>query len=194
MVQLVAAVASVLAAQQQVMSPDFSGYKAYQSTDVVGVTRDNNILCYGQTTSTQPLGRGCDATDTGAGNFPASITLQICDTFSACGGLNGPPNNCIKSFGQFSSGNTTYLSLMKCAMGVKASNVSSITGHTYKFCANAGDVDLHLSKTFDLPPFLCEQTCSNDESCEGFQVDGQMCFTLSSKTTSIASEAYFRLE
>ena len=151
MIQLVAAVASVLAAQQ-VVSPDFSGYKAYPSTDVVGVTRDDNILCYGQTTSTQPSGRGCDATDTGAVNFPASITLQICDTFSACGGLNGPPNNCIKSFGQFSSGNTTYLSLIKCALGVKARNVSSITGHTYKFCANAGDANLHLSKTFDLPP------------------------------------------
>jgi len=161
---------------------DFNGYTTFPSIDVVG-RGDTNIICYSDPTA-------CKASAYSACHFPVSITLQICDTVQTCAAVND--QSCIKNLGNPSPGNTTYLSNTRCGDGTNATVTTSASGHEYKFCKSAGDAYLGLSKTFALPPFLCEQTCRDDNTCVAFQTNTQACFILTPQGSPYG--AYFRLK
>jgi hypothetical protein len=73
---------------------------------------------------------------------------------------------------------TTYLHKTRCASGKQGQQVTT-SSSIYKKCPGDG-AGLQVVLTFQLPPYLCQQTCDKKSDCEAYTVDaiGQNCWIL----------------
>ena len=145
---------------------------------------DTPIICY--TDDTKPRISGYPE----ATLFSMDITAQICDSFDGCGSFNdysGGP--CVKQYGSFSQGNTSYIHLSRCDLYTNSTVFNSIGGGTYKHCSGHDDWFTAIAH-FQLPTFLCAQSCNNDGRCAGFTSDGQVCITLA---LAAGGNAFFKI-
>jgi hypothetical protein len=73
---------------------------------------------------------------------------------------------------------TTYVHKTRCRDGVQGVVVKTANA-IYKKCPNAADI-LRVSSVFQLPPYLCGQTCDKTTKCVGYTIDaaGQNCWIL----------------
>ena len=74
---------------------------------------------------------------------------------------------------------TTYLSTSRCGQGRVGTHVQSTSGGVYKKCFENFD-HFDVRGQFTLPPFLCQQTCDEDNDCVGYIVNNaqNQCTTL----------------
>jgi hypothetical protein len=80
---------------------------------------------------------------------------------------------------------TTYLHTTRCAEGVTGTHVQSQRS-VYKKCTGINNI-FFLTKTFQLPPPLCLQTCDSDATCVGYTTDakGEGCWVLGSQSAAV---------
>ena len=140
---------------------------------------DNNIICYGR--DAKPVLPEYAP----ASRFSAVITAQICDSISDCGSFNqGPASNpntanspCIKVPGTRNGQYIIYMHRSRCSATQTATTFTSSNQQLYKVCEGVDSFST-IYATFQLPQFLCEESCERDSSCVGYTSNGQNCSLL----------------
>jgi hypothetical protein len=117
-----------------------------------------------------------------ANRFSAVITAQICDSISDCGFFNqGSASNlyapCVKVPGTRNSQYIIYMHRSRCSATQTATTFTSSDQQLYKVCEGV-DAFFEIYATFQLPQFLCEESCERDSSCVGYASNGQNCSLL----------------
>ena len=119
-----------------------------------------------------------------ANRFSAVITAQICDSISDCSSFNlnldSDPNTnlpCVKVPGIRNSQYTIYMHRSRCSATQTATTFTSSNQQLYKVCEGV-DAYSRIYATFQLPQFLCEESCERDSGCVGYSSNGQNCSLL----------------
>jgi len=137
---------------------------------------DNTGDSEGSQPSTAGLRWLCLNTDRSTQGWIADgIMLQICDGRSDCDAVLMHPEPSSRDSGiQFfkrDSDKTAYIHFTRCSDGGTGVNVTApLSGGAYIKCGGTGNSITAIS-SFNLPPFLCEQSCDNDPTCAMFTVD-----------------------
>jgi hypothetical protein len=73
---------------------------------------------------------------------------------------------------------TLYVHKTRCALGLPGTTVST-SKTVYKKCTNSSADVMGPLGTFQLPPYLCQQTCDKSKTCTGYTIDdaGENCWT-----------------
>ena len=118
-------------------------------------------------------------------NRYAAVTGAICSLVEVCRAVSltaligsfSPLISFPTQFFKLDPDKTSYLSTTRCGNGTTGELVTSITDGTYLKCLNTYDHPVPLA-TFQLPPFLCQQSCDKDLRCNMYSVDaaGQSCW------------------
>jgi hypothetical protein len=136
---------------------------------------------------------------------PADAHMQIMDENKADFGhspCNSPP-----TINWFAGSNATFNSKSfihktRCYAGNSGTirHASTGTGATYKFCNLKGYSDdycglMDIGNTFQVAPFLCEETCDKDEACVGYVIDGagDHCWVLHNSGGQGPIQVYYRI-
>jgi hypothetical protein len=126
--------------------------------------------------------------------LPADLLLEMADLNAADFIGQYVPNE-LEWFPRTNSSvstQTTYLHTTRCAEGVAGTHVQSQRS-VYKDCTGIHNVFI-LTKTFQLPPPLCLQTCDSDATCVGYTTDakGEGCWILGS-TAGLPGHTYWKV-
>ena len=137
---------------------------------------DNNIICYGSDA------KPALPEYAPANRFSPVITAQICDSISDCGSFNHGSASisntpCIKVPGTRNSQYSIYMHRSRCSATQTATTFTSSNQQLYKVCEGV-DAYSTIYATFQLPQFLCEESCERDSSCVGYASNGQNCSLL----------------
>jgi hypothetical protein len=139
------------------------------------------------------------------GNIPEDALLQIMDANDADMSHMQPPAT-ITGAGYASLrwlprsnatfGAKVFVHKSRCNVGKGvAVRASTGTGRLYKRCAS--NTSLHVHKTFNVAPFLCQQTCDKDSSCTAYMVDGsgENCWIAGSQPppAGVTEFSYYRI-
>ena len=91
---------------------------------------------------------------------------------------------------------TSFIHKKRCASGVDGTMVTSPGGVTYKKCAVGASSDMMaVTATYQLPPFVCAQTCDQNPACTSYAVDSaqQNCYIGGPSGGGANYTMYFRL-
>jgi hypothetical protein len=195
-------VVSANAAREMALSThsNFSGVDGQSNYSVFpggwypsGYTVASDIICYGR--DAKPVLPEYAP----ANRFSPVITAQICDSISDCGSFNqGPASDpnapCVKVPGIRNSQYTIYMHRSRCSATRTATTFTSSDQQLYKVCEGA-DAWFDVYATFQLPQFLCEESCERDSSCVGYASNGQNCSLIQHHISqySTAFTSYFKL-
>merc|ERR1711871_303936 len=109
------------------------------------------------------------------------INMLVCDKSATCSGFNTftRSTSSVTSCGDLKNwaptpGMTSYLRVDRCDGNMPAQNVTSYTGTVYKYCPGC-DNGLKTQHTFNIPPFLCKQSCDGDKQCIGYSTQNSSC-------------------
>jgi hypothetical protein len=122
--------------------------------------------------------------------MPSALFMQVAEINNAdfayeVQGLMWLPRN---------SSMSTYIHPTRCTDGSDGQIIKT-SKTVYKKCHNNnGGMSVFL--TFQLPPNLCENTCTSNSKCEGYTTDtaGQNCWLLNSITgPTVSEDVYWRV-
>ena len=91
---------------------------------------------------------------------------------------------------------TSFIHKKRCASGVDGTMVTSPGGVTYKKCPQGATSDvMAVTATYQLPPFVCAQTCDQNPGCTTYAVDSaqQNCYIGGPSGGGANYTMYFRL-
>ena len=91
---------------------------------------------------------------------------------------------------------TSFIHKKRCASGVDGTMVTSPGGVTYKKCPeNSSNNVMAVTATYQLPPFVCAQTCDQNPGCTAYAVDSaqQNCYIGGPSGGGANYTMYFRL-
>ena len=91
---------------------------------------------------------------------------------------------------------TSFIHKKRCASGSDGTMVTSPGGVTYKKCPLGSTSDsMAVTATYQLPPFVCAQTCDQNPACTAYAVDSaqQNCYIGGPAATGANKTVYFRL-
>ena len=91
---------------------------------------------------------------------------------------------------------TSFIHKKRCASGVDGTMVTSPGGVTYKKCPeNSSNNVMAVTATYQLPPFVCAQTCDQNPACTSYAVDSaqQNCYIGGPSGGGANYTMYFRL-
>ena len=73
---------------------------------------------------------------------------------------------------------TSFIHKKRCASGSDGTMVTSPGGVTWKKCAVGVGNTMAVAATYQLPPFVCAQTCDQNPGCTAYAVDSaqQNCY------------------
>ena len=91
---------------------------------------------------------------------------------------------------------TSFIHKKRCASGVDGKMVTSPGGVTYKKCPEKASSNvMAVTATYQLPPFVCAQTCDQNPACTSYAVDSaqQNCYIGGPSGGGANYTMYFRL-
>ena len=91
---------------------------------------------------------------------------------------------------------TSFIHKKRCASGVDGTMVTSPGGVTYKKCPEKSSSNvMAVTATYQLPPFVCAQTCDQNPACTSYAVDSaqQNCYIGGPSGGGANYTMYFRL-
>ena len=91
---------------------------------------------------------------------------------------------------------TSFIHKKRCASGVDGTMVTSPGSVTYKKCPVGSTSDaMAVTATYQLPPFVCAQTCDQNPGCTAYAVDSaqQNCYIGGPTGSGANYTMYYRL-
>ena len=91
---------------------------------------------------------------------------------------------------------TSFIHKKRCASGSDGKMVTSPGGVTYKKCPEKASSNvMAVTATYQLPPFVCAQTCDQNPGCTAYAVDSaqQNCYIGGPSGGGANYTMYFRL-